>query len=244
MREFSTMSVIELMELGGVELHDNSHFIYTSGLHGSGYANLRALAKEENLPVLRELSFRLICNALEAMQPEDGDRIVVVGPETLGAIIAKEGVEEYNRRDPLRNKPLEHGSFIHDPESPEMFLWGASNGIGLIQPDPNQPPGKVIWVDDLLNQASTWRRTNHLVSDMWPNAIEVVATVADRSKETPESLGVPMMVCLRKLDIDSFEPDECPQCTGEIPIVRKPGHGHAYEKKHPDYTGGYTDHPT
>jgi hypothetical protein len=233
------MSVAELMKLGGVEVNDNSHFIYTSGFHGSGYANLRPL--KENPSILRELSLRLICAALHQMQPDDNDRIVVVGPETLGGLIAKEGVEEYNRRDPYRIWPLQHGVFIHDQDNHERFHWGKGGGSRLIQPDVKHPVAKVIWVDDLLNKASTWRRTCHFVTDLWPEAIEVIATIADRSTETPESLGVPALVSLRKLHIDSFEAGLCPMCVEGVPIVRRPGHGHEYEKDYPDYPGGYSD---
>lgn len=238
-KELFTMSTAELLELGGVEVYDNSHFIYTSGYHGSGYANLRPL--KENLSVLRELSCRLICAALHQMQPDDNDRIVVVGPETLGGLIAKEGVEEYNLRDPHRIWPLQYGVFIHDPDDSERFCWSEGGGSMLIRPDAQHSIAKVIWVDDLLNKASTWKRTNHFVTDLWPGAIEVIATIVDRSTETAESLDVPALVSLRKLHIDSFEASLCPLCTEEAPIVRKPGHGHEFEKNHPDYTGGYID---
>lgn len=238
--DLSSKSITELMELGGVELYENLHFIYTSGKHGSGYANLRPLTEKKNLPVLRELAFRLICNTLEQGDFSDDDRIAVIGPQTLGAVIAKEGVEEYNRRDPDR-KALLYGTFVHDPGNKECFLWGPRGGTELMHPDRQQPVTKVIWVDDLLNQASTWRRTKHLITDFWPEAIKAVATIADRSQETAATLGVPAMVSLRKLTIDSFEANDCPQCVKHIPIVRKPGHGHEYEKDHPDYPGGYSD---
>lgn len=238
-QDLSKLSVIELMELGGVELYDSLHFVLTSGEHSSGYANLRPLKK--NLPVLRELSYRLTRYALMEGDFSASDRIALIGPETLGAVIAREAVAEYNRRHP-DVRPLLAGSFLHDPKDKEKkkFLWGPGGGVALMQPDPAGPVTKVIWVDDLLSKASTWQRSRSLITDFWPSAIKMVATLADRSKETPKSLGVPM-VNLRKLIIESSPADTCPLCDQHLPIVRKPGHGHEYEEKHPAYPGGYID---
>ena len=238
-QDLSKLTVDELFKLGGVEVYDDLHFVYTSEDHGSGYANLRPLAHPENLPVLRELGFRLICTALVQGDFPGNERIAIIGPETLGAVIAKEAVEEYNRRDPHR-EPLLYGSFIHDPADDKKFLWGEGGGMALMQPDPKRTITSVIWVDDLLNKASTWQRTKHLVDDLWPGAIKMLATIADRSKETARSIGVPM-VSLRKLIIDSYTPDTCPLCKDEIPIVVKPGHGHTYKQMHPDYPGGFRE---
>lgn len=238
--DLSNLTVEELFKLGGVEVYDGFHFVYTGDDHGPGYAQLRPLGKAENLPILQELSYRTLMKALEALALPWYLPVVVVGPETLGVKIAAEAVAEYKRRETMR-RPIMAGAFMHDPNKENGFLWGDGGGCALMQPDAKSPPAHVIWVDDLMNKGSTWDRTKRLLLDLWPDSVKVIATIANRSAHTSESLGVPHFVSLHEISLDRFLPAECPQCEQHVPIVRRPGHGHEFEQKHPDYPGGYID---
>ena len=228
------MSVEELLNAGKVPVYTDRHFVYTSDEHGEAYANLRSLAAEENLPILRELSYRLIAHAIEAAKLDLSQQIVVVGPETLGAMIAEEGVAIFNLRTLHGTPRLRAGNFIHDPADKKKFLWGEGGESAIIASG-----AQIIWIDDLLNQGSTLKRTRHLVEDFWPDSIKVVATIVDRSHESAESLEVPILVNLVKLSLQSYSANQCPFCAEKRPMILHPGHGWKFQESNPDYIGGF-----
>lgn len=231
----SKLTIEALFQRGEVQVYDGLHFVYTGDDHGPGYANLRPLAKPENLDVLRELSYRLLMATLQVTGLDTED-VLVIGPATLGRQIAKEAVDLFNIIHPGL-KPLRSAALIHCKEDKEKFLWEESVRSALIQ----QPPGRVMWVDDLMNKGSTWRRTKDLILDLFPNSIAAVATIANRSQETPESLGVPHFVSLCDISLDRFSPEVCPQCEAGKAIVTNLGHGATFQQKHPDYAGGFIE---
>ena len=239
-QDLSKLTVDELFKLGGVEVYDGLHFVYTGDDHGPGYAQLRPLGQVENLPILKELSYRTLKKALEALNLPWYFPVVVVGPETLGVKIAAEAVTEYKRRETVR-RPIMAGAFMHDPNKEDGFIWGDGGGFALMQPDPKSPPAQVVWVDDLMNKGSTWKRSKNLLLDLWPDSVKAIATIANRSAHTSESLGVPHFVSLHEISLDRFSPAECRQCEQHIPIVRHPGHGWKFEEANPNYLGGYMD---
>lgn len=233
--DFSTLTTEELFQRGGVQVHDGLHFVYTGDDHGPGYANLRPLAKPENLSVLRELSYRLLMATLKATGL-DQQNVLMIGPQTLGMQIAKEAVNLFNCIHPVTN-PMRAVALIHDPADSDGFLWEEGAKSALME----RPPEQVIWVDDLMNKGSTWRRTKDLIQDLFPDSIAAVATIANRSQETAESLGVLHFVSLCNISLERFPPEACPSCKSCVPIVTNLGHGAKFQAEHPDYPGGFTE---
>lgn len=228
------MSIEELLKASKVPVYTDKHFVYTNDEHGEAYANLRSLAAEENLSILRELSYRLIEHAIQVGNLDLSQQIVVVGPETLGAMIAEEGVAIFNLRTLHGTPRLNVGTFIHNPTDKKKFLWGEGGGSALMGQG-----AQVIWVDDLLNQGSTFKRTRHLVEDFWPGSIKIVATIVDRSCESVLSLNVPVLANLIKLSLQSYPADQCRFCAENRPLVLKPGHGGKFQETNLDYAGGF-----
>jgi len=120
--ELSQLTVDDLFLLGGVEVYDGRHFIYSGGDHGPGYANFRPLGDPDKKDILSELSYRLIMKAIEGAKLDVSRPIAVIGPETLGAKIAASGVAAYNSRRSSGLPPLRSGHFIHDPKDKSKFL--------------------------------------------------------------------------------------------------------------------------
>jgi hypothetical protein len=231
----SSKSNEELFKMGGVEVYDDLHFVYSGDDHGPGYANFRPLGNPGNEEILAELSFRLIMKAIEGARLDISRPIGVVGPETLGAKMVRSGVYAYNSRKAPGLPRLRFSFFKHDPHNKEKFHWGDGGGASLMEMGT-----PVIWIDDLMNKGSTWERTKNLILDFWPGSVKAIATFGDRSEHTNETLGVPYFGSLSKISLERFPADECPLCKDQIPIVRNPGHGHLFEQSHPDHPGGFT----
>lgn len=239
-QDLSARSNAELLKLAEVPIYRDRHFVYSGDDHGPDYVQLRVLQEPHNSMVMAEFAYRLLANELKAGTLTLQKPLVVLGPETLGQKLAKAAVEEYiQRHGPQPN--LRYGYFeAYTVGKEKHYRWGEGGGANLIQPKTEVAPAQVLWLDDLMNSASTWERTQHLVHDFWPGAIKVVAVIVNRSEQTAESLKVPHFSYLQEVSAERFS-DPCPLCTQRFPIVRHPGHGHKFEEAHPDYPGGYID---
>ncbi len=219
------------------QFHTGKHFVYTSGRHGEVYVNLRFLDTPNFENDIRLHSYSLLLQALKAMKPDFTRPIVVVGVETLGAKMARYSVEEYNRRHSTRIRFAVLEANKHEDGS-KSFVWSSKNPAinHLLQEDT-----QVIWMDDLLNTASTLKRTRQIIETFAP--IMTVAVLFDRRSFSVESLHVPFTVSLIKRPIETFDPEvnPCPFCRASIPVVTNLGHGANWKKSNPAYKGGFEE---
>jgi len=225
------MSLLEFLTLHGL-LYTETHIVYSSGKHGDTYANLRPLGLPEHAESFREYSYSLLAKAIIEGELNPAKPILVVGPETLGAKMAKTAVGEYNRR---HNTQLQSATFTatkHDDGS-KTFSWSTDNwGINYIQSET-----QIIWMDDLLNLSSTLARTRDIIEGL--AKIFVVAVFFDRSHLTAVDLKVSHLVSLVKHQMPAHDEGRCPLCMDYVPIVTYLGHGKQFQDKHPEYPGGY-----
>ncbi len=220
-----------LLEKQG-EVLTNSHFIYTSGKHGDGYANMRFLGRPEFETELRSFSYELLCRAIADGGLDLGRSILVVGPQTLGAKMAKVAVLEYNRRHDAHIRYATFDATKHD-DNTKTFSWATDNPAihHLCQ------GAQIIWMDDLLNVASTFARTRSIVEGFAP--VMVVAVLFDRSAFSAKDLDVACLVSLERHTMYAYEPEDCLACRDNVPIVNNLGHGAQFQNLHPDYPGGF-----
>lgn len=212
------------------DVHRDKHFVFTSGDHGEDYVNYRALAEEQHQELLSNACLSLIKTILEELPLDTAKPILVVGPETLGALMARQ-IYTISKRQLRLNPSI--GTFRKVPGSGKHFIWE-------LKPEKLSPHTQVIWVDDLLNASSTFRATEPLITEIGAR-VSAIGVIGDRSGLKPRDLGVKLTVSLEQFAPKRYPADECPLCARHEPIVRRPGHGYAFEKQHPNYQGGFVD---
>ncbi len=219
------------------ELYIDSHFVYTSGMHGDGYVNHRFLAAQQFQDELQSLSLMLLDKTIDATDIDTAQRTLLIGPKTLGAKMVNAAADAYNHK---------HGTSIRyavidyrkDEAGNKTYFWSPdSRGID----DVCAPGTQVIWMDDLMNQSSTLRHTREIFENRAP--ITAAAVFFDRSNFTAEQLGVPAFVWLEKHTMQAYDPRKCPMCDAQMPIRTDLGHGEKFRHANPDYPGGFTSAP-
>lgn len=218
----------QLSELGA--LHTGRHFVYTSGEHGDAYADLRVFNKEENRSHLASLSLQLIEKIILTAEIDLRKPITIVGPDTLGTVIAELCANGYNTLHNTSIRWLRLEGLMVNGE--KEFRWHKDFV-------PARPDEQVVYVDDLMNASSTWKKCRPRVEEY--GRVCAVGTIADRSGLIAHDLGVPYFTSLVPFTLERFKPEDCSHCKNLVPIVRRPGHGHEFEIKNPDYAGGFVD---
>lgn len=219
------------------ELYVEDHFVYTSDMHGDGYVNHRFLSKPQFQRELQDLSLMLLENVIADAGIDVTQPILLIGPKSLGADMVEVAADACN---------FQHGTKIQyavidyrkDRAGHKTYFWSDDNPD---REDVCLPGTQVIWMDDLMNQASTLQNTRRIFEHLCP--ITAVAVFFDRSSLTTAELRVPTFVSLEKHTMHAYDPLECPMCTMQIPIRTDLGHGEKYQRVHPDYPGGYWSGP-
>jgi adenine/guanine phosphoribosyltransferase-like PRPP-binding protein len=209
-------------------LHTGKHFVYTSDTHGDAYADLRVFNREENKGHLGTLSLQLIEKILTTVEIDLDKPITIVGPDTLGAIIAEYAAYGHYAKYSRELRWLRLEAVVTNGE--KEFRWHKDFV-------PARPHEQVIYVDDLMNESSTWKKCRPIV-EKYGNVC-AIGTIADRSGLIAHDLGVPYFISLVRFTLERFKPEDCPHCKNQVPIVLKPGHGHKFQADNPDYAGGY-----
>ena len=208
------MDILVMLETKGAVLLDH-HFVYKSGTHGPNYINMDPL-----FPDVRQVAgvCELLCCDVLPWRSYD----TVVAAATGGI-------------------PLAVLSALCTPWA-TAAVWADKHGddfaferAGFV----DQVTGKnVLIVEDLLNTGDTTMKIIDLVRGHGGNVIGV-SVICNRGPHTAESLNVPALFELSKVDFQVFPADDCPLCAEGRPIVEDIGHGGTYKEANPDYAGGY-----
>lgn len=215
---------------GVADVYQGRHLVYTSGDHGDGYVNYRPLGQEQNRLLLREACVLILQRAIEHAKLDTAKPITVIGPQTLGAIMAEQLFYASSNELPL----CLNTRIFAKAEDGKGFVW-ASSPQNVVNKD-----AQIVWVDDLLNAGSTFTQTQELVKACGAR-VRVIGVIGDRSGLSAADLGVDHIEALERFTLNRYKAEECPLCFDHVPILRKPGHGHEFEKQRPDYAGGYID---
>lgn len=205
------MDVLEkLGEIGAV--FTGKHFVYASGKHGSGYINMDLMFP--NVTLVAELCQQLI-------QPFEGQFDVIAAPATGGIEL---GV--------LSALAAGAPGVWADKDGDGGFVFERAGFVAKIK-------GKrVLVVEDLLTTGGSVEKVAREVEKVG-GLVVGISVVCNRGGVTAEGLKVPRLRALASINFAAEDPDTCSLCAANTPIVSNMGHGEAYKKNLPDYSGGY-----
>lgn len=168
------------------------HFRLTSGLHSSQYFQC---AKVLQFPKYAEILCKII------VQNFLNKNIDVVAAPAIGAIIV---AQEVGRQ--LNSRTI----FAERSEGKMQFRRGFE-----IKPGEN-----VLVCEDVITTGGSIAEVIELVKNLKGNVVGA-ASIVDRSNGKVK-LNVPQQFSILQMNILNYQPEECPLCKQNIPIV-KPG---------------------
>jgi len=186
----------------------DSHFVYTSGKHGSVYINKDAL-----YPHTEKSS---MVGKMFADKFKDQDVDVVAAP-ALGGIILSQWTA--NHLSKLKNKEVLGIYTEKTPDKNQIFTRGYDKLV----------KGKnVLVIEDLTTTGGSVKKVVDSVKAAEGNVIEVCVMVnRDPEHVTSETVGAPFS-SLGVLKAEAFDQAECPLCKNDVPINTTVGHGKKY----------------
>jgi len=178
-----------------------SHVVYTSGRHGSAYVNKDAVYPHTDR--VSELC-RLLSDATRDPRPE-----VVCGP-ALGGIILAQWTGHHLGALAVYAEKLPDG------------------GLGLRRGYDRLVAGRrVLVVEDVLNTGGSVRQAVAAVRAAGGDVVAVGA-LCNRGGVTAADLGVPELIALVELSLDSWDAAACPLCRDGVPIDTRVGKGREF----------------
>jgi orotate phosphoribosyltransferase len=200
-------NVVDILKKVGAVITD-SHFVYTSGKHGSVYVN-----KDAVYPHTAETS-RI--GELFAEKYKDMDIDVVAAP-ALGGIILSQWVAYHLSK--LKGKEV-LGVYTEKTADKQMIF---TRGYDKLVKGKN-----VLVIEDLTTTGGSVRKVVDTVKAVGGNVVAVCVMVnRDPEKVTSEVVGGSFSA-LGILKASAFDEEVCPLCQKNIPINTNVGHGQKY----------------
>ena len=192
-----------LEKVGALITH--SHIVYTSGKHGSAYVNKDALYPHTEVT-------EIICKAMaETFKNEKIDAVLApaIGGVLLGHGVARE-LSKVFKKDVL--------SVYADPTPEKEFVIKRGYDKLVAQK-------KVLVVEDILTTGGSVRKVVEVARKI-PCEIVGVSALCNRGNVTPEMVGgVPRLEALFNVQLEAWDPKECPLCLKQVPINTAVGKG-------------------
>lgn len=200
-------NVVDILKKVGAVITD-SHFVYTSGKHGSVYVN-----KDAVYPHTRETS-RI--GQLFAEKFKDADIDVVAAP-ALGGIILSQWVAYHLSK--LKGKEILGVYTEKTPDKQMIFTRGYDKLV----------KGKnVLVIEDLTTTGGSVKKVVDTVKAVGGNVVAVCVMVnRDPKNVNSEVVGAPFSA-LGVLKASAFDEVDCELCKKNIPINTDVGHGKKY----------------
>lgn len=207
-----------------------SHLVLTSGKHSDGYINLRKLGgkTEENITIGAYLGNVISLQTKGSESLFNEDPIIIVGPETMGRSFAHETA--YACRHIIEQKYRANYVWCEPNDDKTAMQWNSKLEFATIVAGQH-----CFVVDDVLTTAKTLNQTLELIRNTGGIVDGVVVVIRRNPEVTAEAVDVPWLIALYEVDLQSYEPDNCPLCQRQVPMMLHPGHGHEWIKDHPDY---------
>jgi orotate phosphoribosyltransferase len=200
-----------------------SHFIYTSGLHGTAYINMRAVAHEAGW--LDSIGSELAGRIRDFFGASDVD--LIIGPETLGRTLAGDTAKQDRLWSAI-------WCDIVEADGVKQAVFSEKLNFGrLVQ-------GKsVVIVDDLLTTGSSIKLVANLINESGGDLLGAVVVVRRTPEVSESDCGVPFLSVLADIPgFLTFTEEECSTvgpCSTRTPVVLRPGHGWKWIEDHPGY---------
>jgi len=189
----------------------NSHFVYTSGKHGSAYLDKTAIC-------LDPVAMKFLCHFLAQKIPGIvKERIqVVVGPALAGIAVANTVVLTLNDCR-LDAEPKIHFAWVEEDKRGEKSLRPTFQKIVKGQ--------NILLVDDVINTGHSLMATIKLLEKHGARVL-AVATLYNRAEYDPhlfDPIPVYSLITVKLQEI--YPPEECPLCRQGVPINTEFGRG-------------------
>jgi len=195
----------------------NSHFVYTSGKHGSAYLDKTAIC-------LDPVAMKFLCHFLVQKLPDTvKEKIqVVVGPALAGIAVANTVVLTLN-------------DFRLDAEPKIYFTWVEEDKKGEKSLRPTFQrivKGKeVLLVDDVINTGHSLLSTIKLLEKLGARVL-AVAALYNRAEYAPQLFDpIPVYSLITVKLQETYSPEECPLCRRGVPINTEFGRGKEFLKQ-------------
>lgn len=192
----------------------DSHFVYTSGRHSSVYINKDAVYLHTGI-------ISALCR--EMARPYAAEQIdVVVGP-VMGGIILSQWVAHYLNEQRETGETLAVYAEKGTDSVDKQFFFGRGYDKYI--------PGKnVLIAEDILTTGGSVRQVVELVRRQGGNVIGITA-LCNRGNVQPDAVGGVPINALIAIDLDTYEPQDCPFCRNNVPINTELGKGRAFLAK-------------
>lgn len=171
------------------------HFLLASGRHSPVYW--------EKFRILQNPDYVTQLCSMIADHFRDQRIDLVAGPTTGGIIVAFEVARQLGTR-----------VIYAERAEPGGRTFRRSQTIN--------PRERVLIVDDVLTGGGSIRDVIDTVSTLQGSVIGV-GVLLERSEKSVD-FGVPLFSCLRVVAQQTYSPEECPQCSAQLPL-EKPGGG-------------------
>jgi orotate phosphoribosyltransferase len=195
--------VFQLLDLENV-IHQNDHFVYTSGLHGSTYFNKDAIYS-------RPLLLSKLC--LEFAYKFRPDKVeTVVAPASGGTALSQ--------------WTAYHLSLLSGKEIFATYAEKSKTQKGEFQITRDYQKHitskRVLVLEDVITTGNSAKAVIEKVKDLEGEVVGL-GVLCNRSDLTVYDFNVPKFVSLLKLNFKSWSADQCPLCKQEIPINKSLG---------------------
>lgn len=209
-KQDTNKSILNILKKTGAVI-TNSHFVYTSGKHGSVYIN------KDQIYIHTKQASKV--GRLFAQKTKNLDIDVVAAP-ALGGIILSQWTAYHLS---LLNKREVLGIYTEKTPEGEQVL---KRGYDQIVKNK-----KVLIVEDMTTTGGSVKKVVNSIRQAKGKVI-AVGVMINRNPDmvNKETIGAPFF-CLGVLKADAFEAKNCPFCQNNIPINTKIGHGKKYLDK-------------
>lgn len=210
-------NIISILKKVGAIIVD-SHFVYTSGKHGSVYINKDALYPHPKATSTVGKMF--------AEKFKDFDIDVVVAPAVGGVILSQWASYHLSK---LKGKEIfavytekDKGTTALASDSEQIFRRGYDTFV---------KGKKVLVIEDLTTTGLSVAKTVKTVKKAGGQVVAVCVMInRDPKRVTSKTVGAPFY-SLDVFPAESYDEKNCPLCKQKVPINVAVGHGKEYLKK-------------
>lgn len=185
-----------------------SHFVYTSGKHGSVYINKDAL-----YPHTKETSQ---VGKMFAEKFKERDIDVIVAPAQGGIILSQWAAYHLSK---LKNREVLGIYTEKTPEKNQIFTRGYDKLV---------KGKKVLVIEDLITTGGSVRKVVDSVKAVGGKVVAVCVMVNRDPKNVTSKVVGGQFSALGVLKTEAFDEPVCPLCKKGIPINTQVGHGKKY----------------
>lgn len=211
MNQLSEKDALQLLFDAGAVLTD-SHFVYTSGKHGTAYVNKDAVYPHTQIT-------SSLCRAI-AEQFVDDSVEAVIAPAVGGVILSQWVAYHLERITSCVTGREVFGVYAEKAESGDTFI--IKRGYDKFVAGKN-----VLVVEDVLTTGGSAKKVVEATRILGGNIVGL-GVLCNRGGITANDLGVPALFSLTSVPLDAYDEAKCPLCADDVPINTDVGKGKEY----------------